>query len=222
MSTRVHVVRVFTNEHGQFGNELGIVEGPASQQIATRLGFSETVFLSSVADGRATMRIFTPAGELPFAGHPTVGTAWWLAERGTPVEVLEVPAGDVAVRYADAETWVTGKASWAPEFAWHPLDSAADVDALDPGSFDAGQHYLWAWTGDNAIRSRMFAPAMGIVEDEATGAAAVAITAQLGRDLTIAQGAGSVIRTRHLGGSVEGRGVEVGGRTVFDRTLQLA
>ena len=31
--------------------------------------------------------------ELPFAGHPTVGAAWWLRERGTPIRTLQVPAG---------------------------------------------------------------------------------------------------------------------------------
>jgi predicted PhzF superfamily epimerase YddE/YHI9 len=214
MSTRVDVVRVFTNERGEFGNELGIVVGEADAALATRLGFSETVFISSVAASRATIRIFTPAGELPFAGHPSVGTAWWLAERGTPVDTLVEPAGDVAVRYDRDTTWITGEAAWAPEFTWHPLSSVAEVDALDPTSFVSGAHYAWAPV-EGGIRARMFGPQMGILEDEATGAAAVRITTRLERDLTISQGRGSVLRTRHLGARVE-----VGGRTVFDRTLE--
>jgi predicted PhzF superfamily epimerase YddE/YHI9 len=63
----------------------------------------------------------------------------------------------------------------------------------------------------------MFAPDFGIVEDEATGAAAVRITVSLGRDLLIHQGAGSLITTRLL----DGDRVEIGGRTVFDRTIIL-
>lgn len=214
MSTSVDVVRVFTNESGKFGNELGIVVGEADAALATRLGFSETVFLSPVANGCAIMKIFTPAGELPFAGHPSVGAAWWLAQRGTPVDALVEKAGDVAVRYDGDTTWITGEASWAPEFVWHPLTTPGEVDALDPSTFTAGAHYAWAPI-EGGIRSRMFGPQMGIVEDEATGAAAVRVTDQLRRDLTIRQGAGSLLQTRYLG-----RQVEVGGRTVFDRTLR--
>ena len=43
------------------------------------------------------MRIFTPAAELAFAGHPTVGTAWLLRESGRPVAALHPPAGEVRV-----------------------------------------------------------------------------------------------------------------------------
>jgi predicted PhzF superfamily epimerase YddE/YHI9 len=212
--TLVDVVRVFTSADGSFGNELGIVQTPVAdpQAVTTELGFSETVFVSSVDDGRATIRIFTPASELPFAGHPSVGTAWFLRE----LSVLEEQAGDVAVRYDGDLTWITGKADWAPAFEFHPLSSPAEVDAVDGASFTAGKHYVWAWIDDDTIRARMFAPSLGVPEDEATGAAAVRITTQLERDLTIHQGAGSVIYTRLLGDSVE-----VGGRTVFDRQISL-
>ena len=86
----VDVVRVFTDEDGGFGNELGIVESSErtrdrEQQLAAALGFSETVFVDDVTEARARIRIFTPAGELPFAGHPSVGVAWWFAQRGIPV-----------------------------------------------------------------------------------------------------------------------------------------
>ena len=220
----VDVVRVFTNEAGEFGNELGIIRATddttgREQQIATALGFSETVFIESVASGRAVIRIFTPAAELPFAGHPSVGTAWWLAQRGTPIDVLEEPAGDVAVRSDGDLTWITGKAEWAPNFSFQTAASVADIDGLDPLAFPSGKHYIWAWENEAAggIRSRMFAPELGVPEDQATGAAAVRLTALLERDLEINQGLGCDISTRVLG---EGR-IEVGGRTVFDRSLTL-
>ena len=56
---------------------------------------------------------------------------------------------------------------------------------------------------------------MGIIEDEATGAAAVALTARLGRSLRIEQGVGSEIMTELL----DDGWVRVGGRTVYDRTI---
>ncbi|MFP3464161.1 PhzF family phenazine biosynthesis protein [Leifsonia sp. SIMBA_070] len=223
-SIEVVVVRVFTNESGRNGNELGIVNSSAvtasrEQEIANALGFSETVFLDAVDEaGRAaTIRIFTPAKELPFAGHPSVGTAWWLSDRRTPVDVLREPAGDVEVTVDDDLAWITARPEWTPEFEWLELQSPEDVDALDPFAFPSGQHYAYAWIdeAEGTIRSRMFAPEMGIIEDEATGAAAVALTARLGRPLSIVQGEGSQLATEPL---PDGR-VRVGGTTVYDRTI---
>ena len=65
----------------------------------------------------------------------------------------------------------------------------------------------------------MFAPGLGIRTDEATGSAAIRLTAALGRDLQIEQGAGSMLVThrRNLG-----REVEIGGRTTPGRDVELA
>jgi predicted PhzF superfamily epimerase YddE/YHI9 len=227
----VHVVRVFADADGRHGNELGIVlASPLTDgkeaAIARALGFSETVFVDAVdAPGSdplgATIRIRTPARELPFAGHPTVGTAWWLASRGVAVDHLRVPAGVVRADRAGDEVRVTADPDWGPEFTWeeHPsVDAlhALDADAVDP----AVDHlYAWAWTDEAAggVRARMFAPALGVVEDEATGSAALRLTARLGRDLRITQGRGSVLVTRlHPDGRAE-----VGGRTVADRVIPL-
>jgi predicted PhzF superfamily epimerase YddE/YHI9 len=214
----VEVVRVFTDEAGDSGNELGLVEAAQvagrEQEIAAALGFSETVVLDGLADGIATIRIFTPVKELPFAGHPSVGAAAWLAARGTPVTVLREVAGDVGVGQDDASgTWITARAEWAPAFTWHDLAAPGDVDAIDPARFTEGQHYAWAWIDESAgrLRSRMFAPEMGIVEDQATGAAAVALTGRLRRDLDILQGAGCRLATRWRDGLVD-----LGGRVVAD------
>jgi trans-2,3-dihydro-3-hydroxyanthranilate isomerase len=74
------------------------------QQIAREMNLSETVFLfpPSRPDCAAALRIFTPAREVPFAGHPTVGTAWVLAAHGMAPKgatrfVLEERIGPVAV-----------------------------------------------------------------------------------------------------------------------------
>ncbi|CAN5163870.1 PhzF family phenazine biosynthesis protein [soil metagenome] len=223
-SVEVEVVRVFTDAKGAFGNELGIVPASAvpdghEQDLAARLGFSETVFIGDLSGGRATIRIFTPARELPFAGHPSVGTAWWLGQLGMPIDTLVESAGDVAVRFDDETTWIAGRAEWAPEFEWFALPSPDNVDRLVAREFGTGSNYAYAWIDESAgiLRSRMFAPAMGITEDEATGAAAVAITTKLDRDLTIHQGKGSVIVTRRGEDGI----VEVGGETIWDRRIEL-
>jgi predicted PhzF superfamily epimerase YddE/YHI9 len=205
MGIDVTVLRVFTDAEGDFGNPLGVVDAaivatPERQSLAAELGYSETVFIDLPAAGATTAhaRIFTPEIELPFAGHPTVGAAWWLRERGTPVRTLQVPAGTLAVRYAEELTAVVARAEWGPEFAIHDLPSVDQVLAADPGDYaDDAYHYLWAWTDRDLgqIRSRMFANEVGVPEDEATGSAAVLMTDYLRRDLVITQGKGSQIFT---------------------------
>jgi predicted PhzF superfamily epimerase YddE/YHI9 len=222
MAIDVTVLRVFTDEAGNFGNPLGVVDAAAvppehRQDLAAQLGYSETIFVELPPPGSNTaqVRIFTPVAEMPFAGHPTVGASWWLQSLGTPVNTLQVPAGIVQVDYDGDLTAVNARAEWAPEFAIHDLESVDELAAADPDDFDDEiEHYLWTWTDKSAgaLRSRMFAPSLGIREDEATGAAAVRMTDYLSRDLVITQGEGSQIETRW---SPEGW-VRVAGRVVDD------
>jgi trans-2,3-dihydro-3-hydroxyanthranilate isomerase len=84
----VHV-DVFT-ERAFGGNQLAVVFGAdglptaTMQAVAREMNLAETTFLlpSRRADCVARVRIFTPAREMPFAGHPTIGTAWVLAHHG--------------------------------------------------------------------------------------------------------------------------------------------
>jgi trans-2,3-dihydro-3-hydroxyanthranilate isomerase len=82
-----YVVRVFTRDDTG-GNHLGVVtdtvglSDDAMQVIAAELGFSETVFVDWQAGTIPRVRIFTPAAEIPFAGHPLVGTGWVLGALG--------------------------------------------------------------------------------------------------------------------------------------------
>ena len=105
-------------------------------------------------------------------------------------------------------------------FSIYDIASLEDLAAADPDDYaDESEHYLWTWLDKeaNTIRSRMFAPHLGIREDEATGAAAVRITEYLSRDLTIVQGQGSIIETTW---SAEGW-VRVAGRAVDDGQRQI-
>lgn len=227
MAIDVTVLRVFTDGDGRFGNLLGVVDAatvdPADRQpLATRLGYSETIFVNLPRPGTHTTQahIHTPTTELPFAGHPTVGAAWWLRQRGTPVKTLQVPAGIVQVGYDGELTSVSARADWAPAFSIYDLATVDDLAAADPDDYsDDAEHYLWTWIDREAgsIRSRMFAPRLGIQEDEATGAAAVRMTEYLSRDLIIVQGEGSVIETQW---TPEGW-VRVAGRVTEDHTRQV-
>ena len=98
----LHVLRVFCDEAGECGNPLGVFldGGEVPERGARRSPPSSASRRrsSSTTASAARCRIFTPGLELPFAGHPTVGTAWLLARGGEAVEALRPPAGEVAVR----------------------------------------------------------------------------------------------------------------------------
>jgi trans-2,3-dihydro-3-hydroxyanthranilate isomerase len=89
------------------GNQLCVVpEVPEGLDAATMLtlareiAFSETTFVTAVRDDGYDVRIFTPDGELPFAGHPTIGTAFLLVSEGRVQATLvqTSAAGDVPVQ----------------------------------------------------------------------------------------------------------------------------
>ncbi len=84
-------VAVFTDGRGLSDDEM--------QRLGRELNLSESVFvLPSEADAHARIRIFTPSSELPFAGHPTLGTAFVLAAPlQAPVVRLETGMGIVPV-----------------------------------------------------------------------------------------------------------------------------
>jgi predicted PhzF superfamily epimerase YddE/YHI9 len=193
------VVNVFVGEDGRGGNPLGVfLDGPAvpeerRQPIATELGFSETVYVDDAESG--LLRIFTPAVEIPLAGHPLVGTAWLLAREGREAEVLRPPPGEVGVRRDGELTWISARPEWAPDFDYFQLGSPAEIDALEPPYPESGHAYLWAWDDEAAgtMRARAFFPDYGIDEDEATGSAVLALCGRFRRPLRVRQGAGSVI-----------------------------
>jgi trans-2,3-dihydro-3-hydroxyanthranilate isomerase len=89
-----HVLDVFT-DRPYAGNPLAVVldgddlSTESMQAIAREFNLSETTFPTSSDRADYAVRIFTPGTELPFAGHPSIGTAWLLARLG------RIPAGEV-------------------------------------------------------------------------------------------------------------------------------
>jgi predicted PhzF superfamily epimerase YddE/YHI9 len=220
----LHVLRVFCDEDDRHGNPLGVfldgaeVSTERRQAVAHELGFSETVFVDDRARGE--IQIFTPGLELPFAGHPTVGTAWLLEREGHAVSFLRPPAGEIELRREGELTYVAARAEWSPPWNLIRLpEPAAVVDIAAPAPEDGLLPFYWAWEDEGAgtVRARCFSLEDGIGEDEATGSAAIMLSAQLERELTIRQGGGSLLHARPLG---DGR-AEVGGRVALDEVREF-
>jgi len=213
----VAVLRVFTDDEGNYGNPLAVfLDGSAiatteRQAVAADLGFSETVFVDRPATG--ALRIFTPATELPFAGHPLVGVAWLLFGNRVEIDALCPPAGEVACWQDDGRVWIRGAPEWAPPWSHLQLDDAVAVDLLErpPGGEDFVQAWAWQDEARGQVRARAFAPRIGIPQDEACGSASMLLCHQLGRPLRVRHGAGSVIDVRPGPRQM----VELGGRVVL-------
>jgi len=114
MKLTCRILNVFTDGDNPFsGNPLCVFEDASGlsdksmQDLARQLNLSETTFITSRdADVTANVRIFTPNYEMPFAGHPTLGTAYVVRELlGTgDAVVLRMPAGDIPVQVA-GDVW---------------------------------------------------------------------------------------------------------------------
>jgi trans-2,3-dihydro-3-hydroxyanthranilate isomerase len=129
------------------GNQLCVVPDPGElgdaemQAIAKEIGFSETTFVTEAAGDRYAMRIFTPGQELPFAGHPTLGTAFVLVSEGrvsTPATQV-IAAGEIPVEVeveANTAQMTQLPAEFGPIFPDRDLIASAiglTTADLDPG-----------------------------------------------------------------------------------------
>ena len=243
---KFYTADVFTNQIFG-GNPLAVfpqatgLNTQQMQKIAAEFNYSETVFVfpPETPNGDRKLRIFTPGTELPFAGHPTVGTAYLLAAIGEITAdtdeftvIFEEGVGPVPVKiktHNQFPIYTELTAAKLPEFqaASSAISDLALILGLDsqdlrndhysPQAVSCGVPFLFVpvknreilgkiqfnrdqWQAilaetwapamyvfccdpqqeESDLRSRMFAPAMGILEDPATGAAATALGGYLG------------------------------------------
>ncbi|MFP5068565.1 PhzF family phenazine biosynthesis protein [Pseudonocardia nantongensis] len=187
---RYDVVDVFT-DRPYAGNPLAVVHGAEAlstarmQAIAAEFNLSETTFpLSPTGGGEQSadyrVRIFTPRAELPFAGHPSVGTAWVLARDGAigyGDRVQECGAGLLPIRVDATGARVEGGTPFLGEELNAVRLAAAvglgpdDVDgAAVPGVAGAGVEYAILLVAPGAVaRSRPDPAALAAVTGGATG-----------------------------------------------------
>jgi trans-2,3-dihydro-3-hydroxyanthranilate isomerase len=143
------LVNVFTYQRGALtGNPLCVFESAAEfdtgvmQALARQFNLSETTFILPSASANARVRIFTPSYEMPFAGHPTLGTAHVCRALGLGGDALrlEMQAGLIEVR-ARGERWTLT----APTPTWREVDDSRRVlaQALGLELQDIGERPLW-------------------------------------------------------------------------------
>lgn len=234
------VLDVFTdvpltgNSVAVFADGSGL-DGELMQRVAREMNLSETVFLlepEDTATADARVRIFTPGTELPFAGHPVLGTAFVVGEKlGAPTVRLQTGAGVVPIAlrrehgrivygemdqplpevepFAEADRLLEalGVARSelpvecyrnGPQHVYVSLADQQSVSALHPDMTalaDLGMFGVNCFAGTNGhYLTRMFAPALGIAEDPATGSAAGPLAVHLARHGRIAFGIDIEIR----------------------------
>ncbi len=133
-SHRYLVVDVFTPRPLE-GNQLGVFldgrpfDAEMMQRLARELNFAETVFLlPAQAGGDVRIRIFTPNGELPFAGHPVLGTSFVVgAALGVDTVTLETNAGPVPVELERTADVISFGRMSQPLPTWEPFDRAGEL-----------------------------------------------------------------------------------------------
>jgi trans-2,3-dihydro-3-hydroxyanthranilate isomerase len=221
------IVDVFTDRPFT-GNPLAVVfdaDGLSTEQLLTltrEFNLSETVFVLPVSDpgGGASYRarIFTPAGELPFAGHPSIGAAVTVTRRGLcapGIVVQECGAGLLPIEVSDGRARLTGgpptlgaeldpapllaavgltaadctgaaprNAGCGLEFPYLPVHpeavARAAIDASVADRLGVAQLSVFAWDAEQRVaHARVFCPGMGVLEDPATGSAALGLAVWL-------------------------------------------
>ena len=245
MRLNYHLLDVFTDR--QFGgNQLAVFPDPPPdlpaammQKIAKELNLSETTFLFPPADPTADfrLRIFTPAAELPMAGHPTVGSAYLLARLGALGSIADAKSIVFQEGIGPVEVTIRADENGEPKDVWmkqpipqfleiyedraniaailsltvSDLQDGAPIQVLSSGlpflfivlnslaaiqkmrlRLDKWAEHLAGTQAENVfvtttetvcedstIHSRMFAPALGISEDPATGSASGPLGAYL-------------------------------------------
>jgi trans-2,3-dihydro-3-hydroxyanthranilate isomerase len=117
MSLPFYIVDVFADKK-YAGNQLAVfleaqnLSSEEMQQIAREINFAESTFVTKIdrENNKAEIRIFTPAQEMQFAGHPIIGTSWVLMNKifdNSPSEIkLEVPIGPIAIQKTEDLIWL--------------------------------------------------------------------------------------------------------------------
>jgi trans-2,3-dihydro-3-hydroxyanthranilate isomerase len=151
------IVNVFA-EAPLAGNPLAVFEDARGlddgtmQALALQFNLSETTFVLPSSAATARVRIFTPSFEMPFAGHPTLGTAHVvraITQAGDRL-TLEMRAGNIPV-VADGDTWTFTANAPRPRPASASRADLASMLGLQADDLDGAAEPLWIDTGSEQL-----------------------------------------------------------------------
>nr|WP_298728804.1 PhzF family phenazine biosynthesis protein [uncultured Steroidobacter sp.] len=156
-SLNFRIVNVFTFNGGTLtGNPLCVFEDATGlstetmQALARQFNLSETTFIQRSTSASAHVRIFTPSYEMPFAGHPTLGTAFVCRELGLGGDKLqlEMKAGIIPVE-ARGNRWTLQ----ANSPTWRACEASREALAAMLGleASDVGEQPLWVKAGKEQL-----------------------------------------------------------------------
>jgi trans-2,3-dihydro-3-hydroxyanthranilate isomerase len=152
MELRFRIVNVFTTGSRLSGNPLCVIEdgsaldGAQMQALARQFNLSETTFILPSKRAAAQVRIFTPAYEMPFAGHPTLGTAHVVRALGLGGDQLglEMRAGIIPVT-SQGDHWTLRAQPGSTRLVEQKPAELAKLLGLEAG--DIGFQPLWVKAG---------------------------------------------------------------------------
>jgi trans-2,3-dihydro-3-hydroxyanthranilate isomerase len=155
-SLRFRLVNVFAEDSRWSGNALAVIEDARDlsdeemQAIALQFNLSETTFVVPSAVATARVRIFTPSFEMPFAGHPTLGTAHVVSQLGSGCDgvTLEMRAGTIPVEH-EGDSWTLCA---KPPTSHQAISSHANIaEMLGLDEPDIEGPVLWVDTGSEQL-----------------------------------------------------------------------
>ncbi len=224
----IHRVRVFVDNNRNFGSPVAIVldednhlSPKRRQEITEYVGFSETVFINNLEN--AEVSVYSHHGQIPFAGAPLLGTAWFIeSQLNKQIKIITSMSKQTKVLHDEGLLWImTEEVSTLPAWDLEQLNSPEEVEGIDASKRPDDDHsYVWAWIDQSLrvakVRARTFAKGWEITEEEANGSGSMLLAIKTDRSLLIHHGKGSIIRATS-GTS----GVAIGGLVKRDPTISI-
>jgi predicted PhzF superfamily epimerase YddE/YHI9 len=216
----VYAFRVFTNEHGDFGDPGSLIIDeskqltPEQRQAKTaEIGHVETVFVNDFKT--MDLSIYHAHGQVDFAGTVLLGAAWQLSRlKGEIVLSIHCPRGNI-------QTWQDGDVTWLRaslgdnlgNWQYKELESPEAVESLTLAATAGWKSTMvWAWADEahGQIRARTFAGDIDIPEVQGNGSGSMMLAGRLQRAIQVTHGDGSIIYAR----PAPNNAAELGGRVI--------
>lgn len=222
----ISIFKVFTNEKGLYGNKVAIIPDEKSKintterrRLCRKLKLSEAVFINNLKNNNIS--IFSPTGEIPFAGHAVLGTAFYLDEiKKAETKIINCLGNKIVIYHNNSLIWAKADFKILPHWIFRKCKSKFKVEKIRLTQTKTYKHcFVWAWEDyqKKIIRARTFAPDWLIPEDEANGSGSLVLASKLKRNIKIIHGKGSVIFANYL----NNKAGKIGGRVRLYKEIDM-